>query len=179
MRKKLFCSSVVVAASLFASCANAAQQLTISGPSGTFGEDQVVCTGGAIAPCGFTSTFTFDTPVGFNLSSIVVSTVATANSLTNIDFGLITFNNVSFSPGTIGVVEMRSLLNQNLVTGARNSLVVSGTTGGDAAFSGILSFSQVAAIPEPATWMMMLLGFAGIGFTMRRKNKSTLQVRYT
>ena len=37
----------------------------------------------------------------------------------------------------------------------------------------------VAAVPEPATWMFMLLGMAGIGFTMRRKDKQTLRVRYT
>ena len=35
------------------------------------------------------------------------------------------------------------------------------------------------AVPEPATWMMMLLGMAGIGFSMRRKNKQTLRVRYS
>ena len=37
----------------------------------------------------------------------------------------------------------------------------------------------VAAVPEPTTWMLMLLGMAGIGFTMRRKEKQTLRVRYT
>ncbi len=40
-----------------------------------------------------------------------------------------------------------------------------------------LTFS--AAVPEPATWMFMMLGMAGIGFTMRRKDKQTLRVRYT
>jgi opacity protein-like surface antigen len=30
------------------------------------------------------------------------------------------------------------------------------------------------AVPEPATWAMMLLGFAGIGLTMRRKRKPAL-----
>ena len=37
----------------------------------------------------------------------------------------------------------------------------------------------VAAVPEPSTWMLMLLGMAGVGFTMRRKDKQTLRVRYT
>ncbi len=41
-----------------------------------------------------------------------------------------------------------------------------------------LSYS-VGAVPEPATWMFMMLGMAGIGFTMRRKDKQTLRVRYT
>lgn len=36
----------------------------------------------------------------------------------------------------------------------------------------------VGAVPEPATWMFMLLGMAGIGFMMRRKDKQALRVRY-
>ena len=37
----------------------------------------------------------------------------------------------------------------------------------------------VGAVPEPATWMFMLLGMTGVGFAMRRKDKQTLRVRYT
>ena len=33
---------------------------------------------------------------------------------------------------------------------------------------------QIQAVPEPATWGMMLLGFAGIGFVMRRKRQPAL-----
>ena len=49
--------------------------------------------------------------------------------------------------------------------------------------SGIQALQQVRlnlapAVPEPATWMMMLLGMAGVGFSMRRKEKKTLRVRY-
>ena len=38
---------------------------------------------------------------------------------------------------------------------------------GGGTFSGNASFTQ--AVPEPATWAMMLFGFAGIGFAMRRR----------
>lgn len=35
--------------------------------------------------------------------------------------------------------------------------------------------SAVSAVPEPSTWAMMVLGFAGIGFmAYRRKNKADL-----
>ena len=49
--------------------------------------------------------------------------------------------------------------------------------------TGIQALNQVRlnlipAVPEPATWMMMLLGMAGVGFSMRRKEKKTLRVRY-
>ena len=178
MRKKLLCSSVVVAASLFASSAGAVTNLNITGPSGTFGDDSVLCTGGAIAPCAFDFTFEFITPTGFNISSMDISSIRSSN-LTNIDFNIVTFNRVDFLINQSGPRESRSLFDQSLVTGGRNFLRVSGLSGGEGAYAGTISFAQVPAIPEPATWMMMLLGFAGIGFTMRRKNKSTLQVRYT
>lgn len=34
------------------------------------------------------------------------------------------------------------------------------------------------AVPEPATWAMMLLGFGAIGFGMRRRRSDTLRVRF-
>lgn len=38
-----------------------------------------------------------------------------------------------------------------------------------------LNGEQVAAVPEPSTWAMMLLGFAGVGFmAYRRKSKPAL-----
>jgi hypothetical protein len=42
---------------------------------------------------------------------------------------------------------------------------------GVGAYSGILE-AQITAVPDPATWAMMLLGFAGVGFmAYRRKSK--------
>lgn len=38
--------------------------------------------------------------------------------------------------------------------------------------------SVKGAVPEPSTWMFMMLGMAGVGFSLRRKNKHTLRVRY-
>jgi hypothetical protein len=35
----------------------------------------------------------------------------------------------------------------------------------------------VGAVPEPATWAMMLLGFGAVGYSMRRR-KATVQLGY-
>ncbi len=35
-------------------------------------------------------------------------------------------------------------------------------------------FTSVAPVPEPATWAMMLVGFAGIGVSMRRRRRVPL-----
>ncbi len=37
------------------------------------------------------------------------------------------------------------------------------------------NFAPAAAVPEPATWAMMLLGFGAIGGAMRRRRRSTAQ----
>lgn len=36
----------------------------------------------------------------------------------------------------------------------------------------------VAAVPEPGVWAMMLLGFAAIGFSLRRRNNPEVRVRF-
>jgi hypothetical protein len=33
---------------------------------------------------------------------------------------------------------------------------------------------EVSSVPEPSTWAMMILGFAGIGFMTYRRRKSAL-----
>lgn len=40
------------------------------------------------------------------------------------------------------------------------------------------SSAVAAAVPEPATWLMMILGFGGIGFAIRRRSKVRTTVSY-
>jgi hypothetical protein len=42
----------------------------------------------------------------------------------------------------------------------------------------VLTSTPTGAVPEPATWALMILGFAGIGFAMRRNKTQTVAVRY-
>jgi hypothetical protein len=51
-------------------------------------------------------------------------------------------------------------------------LTFGGTTSGGGGEAGTLSF--FAAVPEPASWAMMLFGFAGIGLAMRRRRRPVL-----
>ena len=80
-------------------------------------------------------------------------------------------------------------------TNGQNFFGISGTNGEvftSAGFTsspigtGIGEFSQlrlggvaaIGAVPEPAAWVMMLLGMASVGYSMRRKDKGGLRVRF-
>ncbi len=45
--------------------------------------------------------------------------------------------------------------------------------GNDPNQAGSLTISAVGAVPEPATWAMMLLGFGAVGFALRRRRQTT------
>ena len=41
-----------------------------------------------------------------------------------------------------------------------------------------IKLEQVAAVPEPSTWMMMLFGFGLVGFSMRRRRKNSMRYSF-
>ena len=130
----------------------------------------MTCPAGATTPCTFMDMGTFLTPAGFNLVSATITTTLTGtNAATDINFGSVLLNGVAFTMSPNGAFEFGSLLNQPLAPGALNTLTVNGTTGGNASYAGTLSFAAVPAVPEPATWAMMLFGFGAIGVGLRRR----------
>jgi hypothetical protein len=121
-----------------------------------------------------------------------------------VDFGQVTFNNVSGSFG--GSPGIASSI--GFGEGVISSFQISGSSlgftqfGGPALYTGptsspmfdigsftltnpffnlhdTLTISQVAAVPEPSTWAMMILGFFGIGFMAYRRNQSGPALRLT
>jgi hypothetical protein len=40
-----------------------------------------------------------------------------------------------------------------------------------AALTGFIAATPISAVPEPATWGMMLLGFIGLGFAFRQSRR--------
>ena len=49
---------------------------------------------------------------------------------------------------------------------------------GNTSEAGTVTISAVGAVPEPATWAMMLLGFGVVGFALRRRRRQTTTVRF-
>ncbi|MEY4239586.1 MAG: hypothetical protein RL339_2187 [Pseudomonadota bacterium] len=165
MKKYLLAATGAMTLAL-SSNANAALVLNISGASGTYGNTNVTCA--VTAPCSFNNSFSFSKPAGYQLVGATITSLLTgSNAATNINFSSVTLNGIAFAIGSTGDVEFRSITNQ--ILGNWNTINVQGQSGGNASYSGTLSF---AAVPEPSTWLMMILGVGIAGAALRRRRQN-------
>ena len=127
----------------------------------------------------FESTFTFQLPEA-GMTSAEVSTVR-VSALTDIDFSEVLLNGVAFTLGRIP--ESGDSFEFGFITlptmAGPQELIVRGTSGGNASFSGTIAFTpdEMGAVPEPGTWALMLLGFAAVGFGLRRNKADARETR--
>lgn len=174
--KKAWLSTAAVPIMMLASQANAAITIDPSAPAGTFGNDTVTCTSGT-TNCAFSDTITFLTPTGYNQVGGTLTSGPALTAAQDIIFGSlgllsgVTLNGQKFNLQITGTNEYATLSPISLVAGATNTLIVTGTVGqsGMGSYAGTLNFANVAAVPEPATWAMMLFGLGGVAWALRRK----------
>jgi hypothetical protein len=160
--KKLVMATAAAVAFAFAGAAQAAPILTFDGTSGTFGD-------ASVTESPFSRSFDFNVGTPGFLSLTISSTRTEA--LNDIDFSNVTINGVNFAVLSTGVNEIRFRNNVNAIVGV-NTILVEGVSGGNASFAGTITFSDTpAAIPEPATWAMMILGMGTVGFALRRRRE--------
>jgi hypothetical protein len=129
-----------------------------------------------------TASFTIDSspvPTTTGFGSFTLSDVSGAYN-----GSLTTFSSISFFSGgqTSGGLRLNStvdLQGPQLFTGLLSSPTFSlGTFFLDDGFRGRYSLSVTnGAVPEPSTWVMMLLGFGAVGASMRRRRQTTLRKR--
>ena len=125
----------------------------------------------------FSRTFTFDLPTsGVTAISATTIHVGENNTAGDLDFTSVLFNG---SPLTLtGEVAEYAFGQWNNMAG-QQTLVINGYSYGNAGLSGVVTFANGAgAIPEPATWAIMLLGFAATGFAMRRRRAHQTKVAF-
>jgi opacity protein-like surface antigen len=163
--------------------------ITASGVDGT-----ISATLGHVGiPSGdFEDLFQFHVPVLGTGSGSLTTSVTLANYLGALDTDLLqvyvngvlanlTITDADGNPcapgdrttGTCGANETWSLNNVTLLPGALNTIDVIGLSRGNGSYGGNATFVPTA-VPEPAAWALMLVGFAGIGFQLRRKRNEGL-----
>jgi hypothetical protein len=81
-------------------------------------------------------------------------------------------NGVTFELNSDTYLAFNDSLGRNYLTDYSNNTIVTNQGG----FDGV-TYSEVPAVPEPSTWAMMLLGFAGLGsMAYRRWSRAALSV---
>ncbi len=121
----------------------------------------------------FTDTFTFQLPTNGIGGGSITTIAATFKGATDLDFTSVLVNGVNATVSKIfgGVVEIAFASGVALSAGS-NSIVVNGLSRGNGSYGGSISFAP--AVPEMATWGMMILGFVGTGAAMRRRRNTTV-----
>lgn len=147
--------------------------------SGTFGNSFNPTTpGGSISTGLFTDNFVIQlTNASLTNGSLISVSLAGGN---NIDFTCQTcsvrLDGNLFSLMSTGALDVFTL-SPTLLGIGNHTLSVTGniTAGPSASYGGTINFNvPPPAVPEPATWAMMLLGFGATGLMMRRRNRRTV-----
>ncbi|HEX2815867.1 MAG TPA: PEPxxWA-CTERM sorting domain-containing protein [Phenylobacterium sp.] len=132
--------------------------------TGIYSGINITTSGGSLLPgATYTSYDIFSTPRDFGFGSNVAGFTATGDFLFDIN-GLTAFTNAG---GTVQVGDIGGFVSSEGTCandGCHNFNPIRGITSGQV---------DGVAVPEPATWAMMLAGFGGLGAMMRRRRART------
>lgn len=112
-------------------------------------------------------------------SGSVTTTTSFLLSSSDVDFTNIWVNGIVVPITSIGsFFETAGIFGVPITAGVFNTIQINYVARGDGSYGGNATFVPNSAVPEPATWAMMLFGFGAIGFGMRRRRKETARVRF-
>ena len=73
-----------------------------------------------------------------------------------------------------GINEFWRLANPVTLDPSTYTLTIIGNNSGAGSLGGSITIRPAVAVPEPATWAMMLIGFGAVGYSIRRRRRSGL-----
>lgn len=130
----------------------------------TFTFDTIINDNGANSP--YTSSFDFSNDLAgfynFSVTTAVLGASITLEQLVNQNTFLTVASNSQLSGSTLGLLTPTLLPNTTYRFTYTSVLSSNGKVSGNAAFY---------PVPEPASWALMIVGFAGIGFAIRRRRR--------
>ena len=180
--KKLILAAVATVASLASgSPANAATFFFDAGDmdlafgadgsiSATFGRSGIgngTAEGGPIGD--FTDIYNFVIPDNGVASGSITTNTSFIGSTTDLDLVSVFFNGVQLTGTGVGLNEALFANSVPIMSGAMNTITINGFSRGNGSYGARGSFVPTAAIPEPASWAMMILGFGAVGYSIRRR----------
>lgn len=163
--------SILLAAMLAASAGGAmAEDINQTVAMSTVGPGSYTAGFSAVHNVGglFTDTFTFNPSVGPSLSNAIIQSISLMGTA-DLNFTSASLNGNALTLMPSGVNEY-GFLNPVSVSGVLTLTVMGNTLTPSASYSG--DINVVAAVPEPATYGMLLAGLGVVGFLARRRSQS-------
>lgn len=186
MRKLLAAAAGIAALALGSTGANAAALVTSPGtltpPASAFFGNAM--SGLSTTTTNFNDSFAFT--IGGSGSALTDAQVSTIllNGIQNVSFGVtagcpgcgifLDLNDAAhrFVQTQSDPIEQWALLAPLVLGPGPHTIFANGTvTGPTGSYSGTLNVQAAPSVPEPATWAMMLVGFAGVGMALRRSRR--------
>jgi hypothetical protein len=154
--------------------------VSVSGPSTTDSINYTFGYSDSDTNSPFTETVTWINDLAGVYGVTLSTTAAVANGPTDVDISAAFINGTGIlspisliaNPFNIDVNENYAIFGLPLGAGTY-TLTIQGTRGDSGSFGGNVAF-QANAVPEPATWALMLLGFGAIGWQLRRRRTLAL-----
>jgi len=123
----------------------------------------------------FTDVFSFSVPKTGYLTVTLFSVFSSFDQNVNFFINGVKLNGQNFTILNRGNPESQAIT-VGVQKGVQN-LSIQGASGPNGSYSGVLSLAA-GPIPEPTTWMLLILGFGAVGYAMRRKNQVRTTVSY-
>jgi hypothetical protein len=163
--KSLICAITLAAGVAMAAPVSAGTYVQFSGSTATFGDTQV-------QPVGFADVIDLGDFGGYISAgqaykmsgTISTSYQSGAQSVQDINFSTVSLNGKNFTLSPDGQFEFGFVA--DVASAASNLLRINGSSGSNASYAGTLT---IAAVPEAATWAMMIFGFGAVGSMARRR----------